>query len=85
MLVNYSIIPLSKKASANSIPELEVEESDVVGCGHGTANGPVDESQRFYLMARVSRARIGRCPHRHSSIPPSLKWWKCSLMVDISR
>ena len=43
---------LSKKASANSIPELEVEESDVVGCGHGTANGPVDESQRFYLMAR---------------------------------
>lgn len=43
---------LSKKASANSIPELEVEENDVVGCGHGTANGPVDESQRFYLMAR---------------------------------
>ena len=35
-----------------SIPELEVEENDVVGCGHGTANGPVDESQRFYLMAR---------------------------------
>ena len=43
---------LSKKARANSIPELEVEENDVVGCGHGTANGPVDESQRFYLMAR---------------------------------
>ena len=43
---------LSEKASANSIPELEVEENDVVGCGHGTANGPVDESQRFYLMAR---------------------------------
>ena len=38
---------LSKKARANSIPELEVEENDVVGCGHGTANGPVDESQRF--------------------------------------
>ena len=43
---------LSEKARANSIPELEVEENDVVGCGHGTANGPVDESQRFYLMAR---------------------------------
>ena len=43
---------LSEKAKANSIPELEVEENDVVGCGHGTANGPVDESQRFYLMAR---------------------------------
>ena len=43
---------LSEKAKANSIPELEVEENDVVGCGHGTANGPVDEDQRFYLMAR---------------------------------
>ena len=43
---------LSEKAEADSIPELEVSEHDVVGCGHGTANGPVDEEQLFYLEAR---------------------------------
>ena len=43
---------LSEKAEADSIPELEVSEHDVVGCGHGTANGPVDEDQMFYLEAR---------------------------------
>ena len=43
---------LSDKAEADSIPELEVSENDVVGCGHGTANGPIDEQQLFYLEAR---------------------------------
>ena len=43
---------LSEKAEADSIPELEVSEHDVVGCGHGTANGPVDEDQMFYLESR---------------------------------
>ncbi len=43
---------LSEKAKANSIPELEVLESEVVGCGHGTANGPLDEQQLFYLSTR---------------------------------
>jgi len=43
---------LSDKAKADSIPELEVSEHDVVGCGHGTANGPVDEDQMFYLESR---------------------------------
>lgn len=43
---------LSKKAEVDSIPELEVSEHDVVGCGHGTANGPVDEDQMFYLESR---------------------------------
>ena len=43
---------LSKSAEADSIPELEVMENDVVGCGHGTANGPIDEEQMFYLKAR---------------------------------
>ena len=32
---------LSDSAEADSIPELEVMENDVVGCGHGTANGPI--------------------------------------------
>ena len=43
---------LSKEAEADSIPELEVSENDVVGCGHGTANGPVDDDQMFYLKTR---------------------------------
>jgi len=43
---------LSKHAEADSIPELEVLENEVVGCGHGTANGPVDEDQMFYLQSR---------------------------------
>ena len=43
---------LSKNAEADSIPELEVLEHEVVGCGHGTANGPIDESQLFYLESR---------------------------------
>ena len=43
---------LSRDAQADSIPELEVSEHDVVGCGHGTASGPVDEDQMFYLASR---------------------------------
>ncbi len=43
---------ISERAKANSIPELEVLESEVVGCGHGTANGPLDEQQLFYLSTR---------------------------------
>tara|TARA_B100001123_G_scaffold233978_1_gene262543 strand:- start:4327 stop:5424 length:1098 start_codon:yes stop_codon:yes gene_type:complete len=43
---------LSNDAEADSIPELEVMEHDVVGCGHGTANGPIDEDQIFYLESR---------------------------------
>ena len=43
---------LSSDAEADSIPELEVLEHEVVGCGHGTANGPIDEDQLFYLEAR---------------------------------
>tara|TARA_B100000029_G_scaffold401876_1_gene401179 strand:- start:5788 stop:6903 length:1116 start_codon:yes stop_codon:yes gene_type:complete len=43
---------LSDDAEADSIPELEVLEHEVVGCGHGTANGPLDENQLFYLQAR---------------------------------
>ena len=43
---------LSDNAEADSIPEQEVMEHEVVGCGHGTANGPIDEEQVFYLESR---------------------------------
>jgi Fe-S cluster assembly protein SufD len=51
---------LSERAEADSIPELEVSENDVVGCGHGTANGPVDEEQMFYLKTRGFNEVEGR-------------------------
>jgi len=48
----FNNLLLSKDAEADSIPELEVLENEVVGCGHGTASGPVDEEQLFYLKTR---------------------------------
>ena len=51
---------LSDSAEANSIPELEVMENDVVGCGHGTANGPIDEEQMFYLKTRGFDEKEGK-------------------------
>lgn len=48
----FNNLLLSRNAEADSIPELEVLEHEVVGCGHGTANGPVDEEQMFYLKSR---------------------------------
>ena len=48
----FNNLLLSKEAEADSIPELEVLENEVVGCGHGTASGPIDEDQLFYLQTR---------------------------------
>ncbi len=48
----FNNLVLSKDAEADSIPELEVLENEVVGCGHGTASGPVDDDQMFYLKTR---------------------------------
>ena len=42
---------LSDEARADSIPELEISESDVK-CTHGAATGPADPSQLFYLASR---------------------------------
>jgi|TARA_B110000211_G_scaffold70678_1_gene81827 Fe-S cluster assembly scaffold protein SufB len=49
---NFHNLLLSRNAEADGIPELEVLENEVVGCGHGIANGPIDEEQLFYLHAR---------------------------------
>ena len=50
---------LSKTATANSIPGLEILANDV-RCTHGATLGQVDREQLFYLMARgLSRARGG--------------------------
>jgi Fe-S cluster assembly protein SufD len=42
---------LSKRAKAETIPELEIS-TDEVRCKHGATVGPVDEDQIFYLMSR---------------------------------
>jgi Fe-S cluster assembly protein SufD len=42
---------LSDAAEAHSVPNLEILANDV-RCGHGSAVGPLDEEQRYYLMSR---------------------------------
>ncbi len=51
---------LSRNASANSIPGLEILANDV-RCTHGATLGQVDREQLFYLMARgLSRTEAER-------------------------
>ncbi len=51
---------LSEGASAQSVPNLEILANDV-RCGHGSAVGPLDEEQRYYLMSRgLDRIRADR-------------------------
>jgi Fe-S cluster assembly protein SufD len=51
---------LSDGAEAQSVPNLEILADDV-RCGHGSAVGPLDEEQRYYLMSRgLSRPRADR-------------------------
>ena len=42
---------LSRGASADSVPRLEIRANDV-RCGHGATASHIDETERFYLMAR---------------------------------
>lgn len=44
-------LKLSEDAWVESVPNLEIENNDVV-CSHATTVGPVDEDQRFYLESR---------------------------------
>lgn len=51
---------LSEGAEAHSVPNLEILANDV-RCGHGSAVGPLDEDQRYYLMSRgLTRPRADR-------------------------
>ena len=42
---------LSAEASAESVPNLEIENNDVK-CSHASAVGPIDEDHRYYLESR---------------------------------
>ena len=47
---NRNII-LTEKASAQSVPNLEILCDDVI-CGHGSSVGPIDEDLYHYVMSR---------------------------------
>ena len=47
---NRNII-LTEKASAQSVPNLEILCDDVI-CGHGSSVGPIDETLYHYVMSR---------------------------------
>ena len=48
---NHRGVILSDKAEIESIPQLEIWADDVK-CDHGSAVGPLDEDQLFYLQTR---------------------------------
>ena len=43
---------LSEGAKADSVPNLEIENGEIVGAGHASATGRFDDEQLFYLMSR---------------------------------
>ena len=43
---------LSEHAKAASEPILEIENHDIIRCGHGATVGPVDPEHMFYLQSR---------------------------------
>ncbi len=48
---NHRAVLLSEKAVVRATPELEIYADDVQ-CAHGSAVGPLEQSELFYLMAR---------------------------------
>ena len=53
-------LSLSRKAKADTNPQLEIENNDV-RCTHGATVGQVDEEQLYYLMSRgIPRAEAER-------------------------
>ena len=47
---NHNLL-LSPRAHADSVPNLEIRENDVM-CAHASSVGPLDELQRWYLESR---------------------------------
>lgn len=59
MQTNRNLV-LSEGAQAHSVPNLEILANEV-RCGHGSAVGPIDAEQRYYLMSRgLDRSRADR-------------------------
>ena len=43
---------LSEGAKADSVPNLEIENGEIIGAGHASATGRFDDEQLFYLISR---------------------------------
>jgi Fe-S cluster assembly protein SufD len=43
---------LTEGARADSVPNLEIENGEIVGAGHASTTGRFDDEQLFYLMSR---------------------------------
>ena len=43
---------LTEGATADSVPNLEIENGEIKGAGHASATGRFDDEQLFYLMSR---------------------------------
>ncbi len=43
---------LTEGARADSVPNLEIKDGEIVGAGHASATGRFDDEQLFYLMSR---------------------------------
>jgi Fe-S cluster assembly protein SufD len=43
---------LTDEARADSVPNLEILTGEIVGAGHASANGRLDDEQTFYLQSR---------------------------------
>lgn len=57
--VNRNLI-LTDGARADSVPNLELETSDIVGAGHASATGRFDDEQLFYLQSRGIPEELAR-------------------------
>jgi len=51
---------LTDGARADSVPNLEIETSEIVGAGHASTTGRFDDEQLFYLQSRGIPADIAR-------------------------
>jgi Fe-S cluster assembly protein SufD len=51
---------LTDGARADSVPNLEIETSEIVGAGHASTTGRFDDEQLFYLQSRGIPAEIAR-------------------------
>jgi Fe-S cluster assembly protein SufD len=84
---------LDEGAHADSVPNLEIEESDV-RCSHASAVGPIDEEQHFYLESRgvppevadrlITLGFLDEVLER-TPVPSMLPWLRTTLQAKLDR
>jgi Fe-S cluster assembly protein SufD len=84
---------LDEGARADSVPNLEIEESDV-RCSHASAVGPIDEEQHFYLESRgvppevadrlITLGFLDEVLER-TPVPSMLPWLRATLQAKLDK